>query len=149
MILSNAVKKADRMARKIPTNYSISGDQAMELIRYYDGRPFEMGLAFFRLGYMQGEAAVLSEWNKEPQVLKTKDDCKKYLICWSRKSRNIVALRIACKVFSLLVRRRDCALYDELNPVEELKAGTIDTIMDITDAKKLNLLSRLALDLRG
>lgn len=63
MILRNVVAKAESMAGKINTRFSISCDQLAELSRHYTGR-FEYGLAAFRLGYMQGMKAAKAEQEK-------------------------------------------------------------------------------------
>ena len=70
MIIKGAVKKAESMKEKIDTRFSIRCDQVAEVIDYYSGR-FEMGLAFFRLGYMQGmKAAKVGQKRKEAATCK-------------------------------------------------------------------------------
>ena len=51
MIKKNAVQKAKEI--RVPARFSISGDQAAEVVHRYESR-YECGLIFFRLGYMQG-----------------------------------------------------------------------------------------------
>lgn len=70
MILNNAVKKAESMAGKINTRFSISYGQIIELSNHYVGR-FEYGLALFRLGYMQGmKTAKVEQKKREAEVCK-------------------------------------------------------------------------------
>lgn len=63
MIIKNAVKKAESMKGKIDTRFSISCDQLAVVVNHYPGR-FEMSLACFRLGYMQGMKAAKAEQKK-------------------------------------------------------------------------------------
>lgn len=60
MISKNAVAKAESMAGKINTRFSITYNATIELIKHYPGK-FEYGLAMFRLGYMQGMKAAKAE----------------------------------------------------------------------------------------
>lgn len=58
MIRKNAIEKAEKF--KVPARFSISGDQAAEVVHRYESR-YECGLIFFRLGYMQGQKAAKAE----------------------------------------------------------------------------------------
>ena len=58
MILNNAIKMAD--SARVPARYSISCDETFSLIHHYRS-PIEIGLAFFRLGYLQGMRAAKAE----------------------------------------------------------------------------------------
>lgn len=70
MITQKVVEKAESMAGRINTRFSISYDQMAELSRHYIGR-FEYGLAAFRLGYMQGmKAAMVEQERKEVTTCK-------------------------------------------------------------------------------
>ena len=64
MISKNAVKKAESMKGKINTRFSISHSQLEAVVNHYPGC-FETGLAFFRLGYMQGMKAAKAEQKRE------------------------------------------------------------------------------------
>lgn len=58
MIKKNAIQKAEEI--RVPARFSISFDQAVELVDHYKSC-FECGLMFFRLGYMQGQKAAKAE----------------------------------------------------------------------------------------
>lgn len=62
MIRKNAVQKAKEI--RVPTRFSISCDQIVEVINYYEGR-YECGLMFFRLGYIQGQKAAKAEQKRK------------------------------------------------------------------------------------
>lgn len=64
MVNRNAVEKAESMAGKINTRYSISFSQLIELSKHYPER-FEYGLSLFRLGYMQGMKAAKAEQTRK------------------------------------------------------------------------------------
>lgn len=69
MIKKNAVQKAEEI--RVPARFSISYDQAVELINHYESH-YECGLMFFRLGYMQGQKAAKAE-----QCKKEAAECRK------------------------------------------------------------------------
>lgn len=69
MIRKNAIQKAKEI--RVPTRFSISYDQLVEVINHYEGR-YECGLMFFRLGFMQGQKAAKAE-----QKRKEAAGCKK------------------------------------------------------------------------
>lgn len=62
MILNNAIKMAD--SARVPARYSISCDEAFSLIHHYKSS-VEVGLAFFRLGYLQGTKAAKAEQRRK------------------------------------------------------------------------------------
>lgn len=62
MIINNAIKKAD--STRVPARYSISCDETFSLIHHYRS-PIEIGLAFFRLGYLQGMKAAKAEQRRK------------------------------------------------------------------------------------
>lgn len=62
MIRENAVQKAKEI--RVPARFSISGDQAAEVVHRYESR-YECGLIFFRLGYMQGQRVAKAEQCKK------------------------------------------------------------------------------------
>ncbi len=64
MIRTKAVEKAESMKGKIDPKFSIGCNQFMEVQAHY-GNSFETGLAFFRLGYMQGMKAAQAEARKK------------------------------------------------------------------------------------
>lgn len=68
MIINNAIKMAD--STRVPARYSISCDEAFSLIHHYKSST-EVGLAFFRLGYLQGmKAANAEQRRKEAETCK-------------------------------------------------------------------------------
>lgn len=66
MIRENAVQKAEEI--RVPARFSISYDQAIEVINRYESG-FECGLMFFRLGYMQGRKAAKAEQKQKEAAL--------------------------------------------------------------------------------
>ncbi|MEQ2680203.1 hypothetical protein AAAU98_26150 [Enterocloster citroniae] len=62
MIINNAIKMAD--STRVPARYSISCDETFSLIHHYRS-PIEIGLAFFRLGYLQGMKAAKAEQRRK------------------------------------------------------------------------------------
>lgn len=62
MIRTDAVKKAEEI--RVPSRYSISLDQTKALIENYTGR-YELSLASFRLGYLQGRKAAKAEMKRK------------------------------------------------------------------------------------
>ena len=67
MINKNAVVKAEGMRGKVNPKFSISYSQILEIYDYYE-KPYAAGLALFRLGYMQGMKAALSEEERIDKV---------------------------------------------------------------------------------
>ena len=62
MIKKNAVQKAEEI--RVPARFSISCDQFLEVVNYYTS-DHKRCLAFFRLGYAQGQKAAKAEQHKK------------------------------------------------------------------------------------
>ncbi len=67
MIKKNAVQKAEG-DREFPARFSISHDEAAEVLNHYESR-YECGLMFFRLGYTQGQKAAKAEQRRKEAAI--------------------------------------------------------------------------------
>lgn len=65
MIRKNAIQKSESMRSQINPRFDISCNQLIEVINHYTSSYAECGLAFFRLGYMQGQKAAKAEQERK------------------------------------------------------------------------------------